>query len=313
VASKDSRGILRQECQSRCIRNVVVTPPAVIHRDRVDADATSSTDHPDRPIHPELFEPNVVRGSWLAQHVTAQSGVWHSVVAVATAIVAAVVGLAAVFIGLGLLITHLFAHSQLGHADEHVSVWFALHRSSPWNSLSLDLTRLADVPEIVAVAAGVTIFLLIRRWGRFSMLLAIGLGIELAVFEVSEHVVARPRPHVAHLGLTPPTYSWPSGHTAAVLVLYVGIALLVMAATERLWPRALAWSFAVILTIGVAWSRVYEGEHHLTDVVGGILLGAAAVFAAIAVIRVWGRVASRHAGSQAQDEPSSARHRGVSA
>jgi membrane-associated phospholipid phosphatase len=129
------------------------------------------------------------------------------------------------------------------------------------------------------------------------VLLVIGLAIELAAFLSTTYLVARPRPHVQHLGSTPSTFSWPSGHVAATLVLYGGIALLVMMATPRLFPRMVAWIVAVALTLSVAVSRIYRGEHHPTDTMAGVVLGVGAVWAAVLVIRTWGLAATRPAAA----------------
>ncbi|HLY84336.1 MAG TPA: phosphatase PAP2 family protein, partial [Acidimicrobiales bacterium] len=164
---------------------------------------------------------------------------------------------------------------------------FAGHRSSPWNKISADLTLVADTLGVVVVAVAVTVLLFVRRWGHAALILLIGLAIELSVFLSTNYLVARPRPSVPHLGATPSTFSWPSGHSAATFVVYGGIAIIVMAATNRLILRALAWAVAVGLTFAVAMSRIYRGEHHPTDTIAGVLLGVGAVAAAVFVIRTW--------------------------
>jgi len=126
-------------------------------------------------------------------------------------IVTCYVALAALLIGSGLVVTHVVAHGRIGHWDDHVNSWFASHRSSPWNKITADLSLAADTAGVAVVAAAVTVLLLARRWGRAALLLLIGLGVELSVFLSTTYLVARPRPHVPHLGSTPSTFSWPSG------------------------------------------------------------------------------------------------------
>jgi undecaprenyl-diphosphatase len=70
-----------------------------------------------------------------------------------------------------------------------------------------------------------------------------------------------------------PTSSFPSGHIAATICLYVAIAILVTARTDRPW-RWLTVALAVIMPVGVAVSRMYRGMHHPTDLLGAIVLSA---------------------------------------
>jgi len=224
----------------------------------------------------------------------------HSNTAIAIAVVTSFAVMGVVLVALGLLITHVLEHGSIGVWDHHVSQWFDRHRSVRWNRITGDVTDIADTFEVAGVAAIVTIVLLIRRWGRWALLLIAGLAIELSVFLTANKIVARPRPAVSHLGGTPSTFSFPSGHTAATVVLYCGIALIVTVATTRWWPRFVMWTFAVVLTVAVGLSRVYRGEHYPTDVVAGLVLGIGSLVAGVFIIRVSGvnRSAKSHSAQK---------------
>ena len=215
----------------------------------------------------------------------------HPSIAIAAVVLVGYVGLTALMVAVGALLTHVLAHAAIGHWDDHANAYLAHHRHPFWNRVSGDATVIANTLGIVVIAAVVTAFLLLRHWGRRAMLLLIALAVELSVFLTTNYVVARPRPHVPHLGSTPSTFSWPSGHAAATLALYGGIAVLVMAATRWIVPRAVAWVVAVGLTALVAFSRVYRGEHHPLDVVGGAVLGVLALWIAAAALRAADTVA----------------------
>jgi undecaprenyl-diphosphatase len=139
---------------------------------------------------------------------------------------------------------------------------------------------------VAGVAVVATIILLFRRWGRRAFILATSLAIELSVFITVNSIVARPRPALRHLGGTPSTYSFPSGHTAASIALYGGLAVVVSASTAHRGLRVAAWFGAVLLTIAVGMSRVYRGEHYATDVLAGVLVGIGALCCAVCMIRV---------------------------
>ena len=98
-------------------------------------------------------------------------------------------------------------------------------------------------------------------------------------------VVARPRPAVHRLNSTPATSSFPSGHTAAATVLFVGIALIVACCTRKTLARAGSALLAGIVAVVVGFSRVYRGLHHPTDVFVGLLFGLACLTVAALAVR----------------------------
>jgi undecaprenyl-diphosphatase len=211
------------------------------------------------------------------------SGKRWTVTHAAGTLIVAYVTISLVLIGAGLVLVHLLA--PVRSWDNHVNLWFAHHRTSAWNRVSKGGTFLANTMGVVVVGVLVTGFALLRRWGRSAALLACGLGLELAVFLTVNYIVARPRPTAPHLGPTPSTYSFPSGHIAATFVLYGGIAVLVTSRTSLRWARAIAWVVAVTVVGWVGFSRVYEAQHHPTDVFAGLCMGIAALGATVLAVR----------------------------
>lgn len=192
----------------------------------------------------------------------------------------------------GLAITHAFAHS-VGRWDEQINALFARHRTPLGNRVTGDFTLIANTFSVIAVGLVVGLIAVVCRRGRLAGLLAIALIVELAVFLATNYAVARPRPGVRHLGSTPSTFSWPSGHVAATFVLYGGMALMLTMVTGRRLPRILAWTVAAVLTTGVGLSRIYRGDHHPTDVMAGLALGIGALCVGVLAVRAW---ADRAAG-----------------
>jgi undecaprenyl-diphosphatase len=221
------------------------------------------------------------------RHAPTHIGANHPILAGAAVVIVGYVALVALLVAAGLVVTHLLAHS-VGSWDEHANSWFARHRTSLDNRVTGDFTDLADTFGIAAVAAVVVIVSLVRRKVRYGVMLLLAIAIELTGFLASSYTVQRPRPAVGRVGSTPSTYSWPSGHVAATLALYAGIAVIVTMVTRRLWPRIVSWIVAGAMVVCVALSRVYRGDHHPTDAVAGLVLGMAALSIAIIALRTWG-------------------------
>ncbi len=214
-----------------------------------------------------------------------------------------VVVLALIVTGLVLVRVDLLA--GLRHWDEDVSRWFVPRRTSTGAHVTAFWTELANTQGIVVVAVVAEVVLAARRRWRDLLLIVVGLAVELAVFLTVNEVVRRPRPSVTKLGIEPATFSFPSGHIAATVVLYGSIALLLMLSyRDRRWVRAV-WLVPIVFGLIVGYARVYRGMHHLTDVVAGAILGIAALGVAVAATRASAVSAARRASGHERglDEP----------
>jgi undecaprenyl-diphosphatase len=96
---------------------------------------------------------------------------------------------------------------------------------------------------------------------------------EVIVFLAVTFTVKRSRPAVVRLDKSPPTLSFPSGHTAAALALYGGVAVLLLFIYGRNWKTIILSVILLSLPILVGISRLYRGMHFPTDVLAGALGG----------------------------------------
>ena len=184
---------------------------------------------------------------------------------------------AAVLILIGLFITQGPFAGPIGRWDASISRWFESQRNETWNRLTvfgsgLGMTEVIVGVELVAVA----VLAIVRRW-RDVAFLVLAVTLEASVAFTSSFVVDRPRPTVIRLDDVPPTKSFPSGHTAAAIALYVGLAILLTPHVRHAALRAVIWLLAVLIPVFVAVSRVYRGMHHTTDVIGSLILGSLAL------------------------------------
>jgi undecaprenyl-diphosphatase len=116
------------------------------------------------------------------------------------------------------------------------------------------------------------VVLFLRGHGpRLPTFLAIAVVGETTLFVLASLVIDRLRPGIPHLDGAPPTSSFPSGHTAATVALWCGLAL-GLARTHPSHPlRLLSWVLAVALPGFVLASRLYRGMHWPTDVAASVV------------------------------------------
>lgn len=122
-----------------------------------------------------------------------------------------------------------------------------------------------------------------RRWW-FAVVPALAISVQSAVFVTSAFVVGRERPDVEHLDRAPPTSGFPSGHTGASTAFYLTLALV----AQRIRPPGLRWSatgVCLLIPLLVAFSRLYRGMHHLTDVAVGLVNGVCCAWLAWRYLR----------------------------
>jgi undecaprenyl-diphosphatase len=194
--------------------------------------------------------------------------------------------LAAATIGLGfLLVDVLLPVHAIGHNDEAVNTWLASHRTGTRNDVSFVGSAVGDVPVLPAlVTLVVVVAAIMRRWRIVAFVLG-AILIEVATYRLVSLIVHRTRPTVPRLDHLPVNQSFPSGHVAASVAVYVALALLVTSRFPQRWVHVLAWALAVLLPAFVALSRMYRGMHHPLDAASGVLVGLAAVAIALLATR----------------------------
>nr|WP_221379602.1 phosphatase PAP2 family protein [Actinoplanes polyasparticus] len=182
-----------------------------------------------------------------------------------------------VMVGLGLLVTRVVDHSWPLTVEDDVNRSFEAHRDGPLNVISEIVSLIGSTPVIIAVTgvAAAILYLKLHRW-REPLYLCLGVTAQALVFFFTTLMIDRERPTVRRMDDSPPTSSFPSGHTSAAVALYVGLALLLFTLLRHTWAKRLAW-LLVLIPIGVATARLYRGMHHPTDVLASFLNGVTCV------------------------------------
>jgi len=188
---------------------------------------------------------------------------------------------------IGEFFTRVLGDDWLGRADRAVSRWFADQRTEGLNTVTGVLSYLSETVTVTVVGGAVFVAARIayRRW-RESLFLLAALAGEVLIFLGLTLLVDRNRPAVEHLDIAPPTSSFPSGHTAAAVVLYGAIAIIAADNFRSAGAVRVLMALAILIPPIVGVARIYRGMHYTTDVIAGAALGIVWLFVAVRCTRL---------------------------
>jgi undecaprenyl-diphosphatase len=171
---------------------------------------------------------------------------------------------------LGLLLVWILAWYFGGSGADRAMLIAGYIGERPWVDIALFVTRLGDWEALVALTLfGAGLLMLRRRWRLAGLLVGSTLLARLLVaLQKSVLGVIRPAEN-AHL-VEVQSLSFPSGHAANSMVVYLTLALIL---TRGGGARGLAIAAAVLLSLLIGATRVLLGVHWPSDVVGGWAFG----------------------------------------
>jgi undecaprenyl-diphosphatase len=179
-----------------------------------------------------------------------------------------------VLFAIGWVLTNVTEGTAFGRVDDGVVRWLQSFRTPGLDDLSYAWSKAGDTHAILLVSlAFCPLALALWRQWRPVLFVALTMLGELTLFLCAAAAVGRPRPPVEQLDGPMPTSSFPSGHIAATMCLWIAIAVVVMGRVSHR-VRWLAVTLAVIMPAGVALSRMYRGMHHPSDLLGAGILTA---------------------------------------
>jgi undecaprenyl-diphosphatase len=152
--------------------------------------------------------------------------------------------------------------------DRHVGRWVVQHRSEPFDTIFVWLSR-AGTSGLIWVVISIVVGLAYRRYPLFGLTLLTVVVADTTNYLLKE-LFDRPRPTSRFTEpeplLRPPSSdSFPSGHAATSFA----AATVIAAAAPKL--RIPLYVLAAL----IAWSRVYVGVHYPLDAIAGALYGLA--------------------------------------
>jgi len=194
--------------------------------------------------------------------------------------------LAGVAIASGLLLTRLLLPIGLvEQLDERFPAWLQGQRTPFRDDVSNIASMIGADVLVLLVSVSILAFAFRRHW-RLAGFLLTSILVEVSTYRVAADLIGRERPDVVHLDPhLHPNHSFPSGHVAASVAVYGGFALILLSRFTNRWFRIAVGATALAIPALVAVSRIYRGEHHPTDVVGGFVLGIGALLIGVFATR----------------------------
>lgn len=174
------------------------------------------------------------------------------------------------------VLTGLVATGHTLPVDASLMLSLAVERRA-WLSPLLQAIGTMGGGAIAIPAALVFVWLLWRRRRRsdaraYGIIAVSGWGL----YALAKLSVRRGRPHViSYLYHGAGWYSYPSGHSTLAPIVFGLAAVFWSAAWKSNGRRRALVGAAGVLSLAIAFSRVYIGVHYPSDAVGGLLLGTA--------------------------------------
>lgn len=214
------------------------------------------------------------------------------------------VAIVTIMVALGLLVTRVAVDWWPLDREDAINTALERGRTPMGESATLVMSHVGATPAIIATM--VVVVLLLRwtlgRWRAGLFVVAATAG-QALTFVVTAAFVARDRPDVDRLDPSPPTSSFPSGHTSATLALYLSLATVLIRTVRRPWLRYALAALCLIPPVLVAYARLYRGMHHPSDVAGSVVNAALCLLLAAHVVLNGPLPEDRGAGPRSAEEP----------
>ncbi len=165
---------------------------------------------------------------------------------------------------------------DLGTSEDKISKRLESSRTALFDNITLVFSWTGATVSIIGVCLVVValVWWRTRQWW-YAVVPLIAISAQALVFFFTTLLIDRERPHVEKLDDSPPTSSFPSGHTGAATGLYFTLALMALRIRQPAL-RAVVVTVCLLVPFLVASARLYRGMHHVSDLVVAVVNGLVA-------------------------------------
>ena len=179
----------------------------------------------------------------------------------------------------GGIIEDFLSQDPIVTVDRIVSNSIVAYRTTALTKFFTYITLFGKTEVVIAFLVLTIIILWINNKGRYIYPLLISFTGSIIFMYLSKIIFHRPRPEVAIYYES--SYSFPSGHATIAVALYGFVIYLIMHFTKNIQKKFNIFFIGSIFILLIGISRIYLGEHYISDVYSGYLIGTLWVIVAI--------------------------------
>lgn len=211
---------------------------------------------------------------------------------------------AVLWLGFAVVAAWVLAGGSLGFDAYGLRYWRGEDAASPFLLEAVrDITALGGVTlrNLIALAGLIALAMLDLR--REALWLAATVLLGWLANSGAKQLFGRARPDIVPHLMEAGGASFPSGHSFNGAVVCFALALTFAALARGRAARRAIFAAALIISLAIAWSRVWLGVHYPSDVIAGWLGGAGWAFLAAGIAQAVAQPSHASAGSLTEKRP----------
>ena len=161
-------------------------------------------------------------------------------------------------------------HGIINDFDVVTTQFFLQNRTPARLQIFTFITAFGSWSIVVALAIAVSALLWLNGRQQYLMTLWLVLAGNQISVTLIKVIFARSRPELAYYSEA--SYSFPSGHSAVSAAFFGFVFYIIL--KERILPAGLSVASAFLVMVLIGTSRLVLGEHYVSDVLHGYLVGA---------------------------------------
>jgi membrane-associated phospholipid phosphatase len=165
-----------------------------------------------------------------------------------------------------------FSRSNFSSVNASVNSWAVTIQTGSLTVVATGISIVFDTEILLVFTLAAAALLFFKNYRKYSVLFLGAMGGDALLVEASKLLIYSPRP--ANKLIVDTSNSFPSGHVTGTIVFFGLLTYFAWQAWRSPKVKAASATFYVAITVVVGFDRIYLNVHWLSDVLGGLMLGA---------------------------------------